>query len=112
MLKQAGPLQPGASGEQQQQEVAWLRAELEKTSVQHEEELCRREIQHSAELKNHRKELNDAETQQLMLQKEILMLKDKLEKTRREKYVPVWTHWIMLIILCVSIIPLMDLATG
>lgn len=73
--------------EQQQQEVAWLRAELEKKRVQHEEELCRRETQHSAELKSHRKELNDAEAQQLTLQKEILMLKDKLEKTRREKYV-------------------------
>ncbi|TSN30241.1 Serine/threonine-protein kinase MRCK alpha [Bagarius yarrelli] len=80
----AGPLHPGASAEQQQQDVAWLRAELERKSVQHEEELCRRETQHNTELKSHRKELNDAEAQQLTLKKEILMLKDKLEKTRRE----------------------------
>ncbi|XP_060722854.1 serine/threonine-protein kinase MRCK alpha isoform X1 [Tachysurus vachellii] len=80
----AGPLHPGAGAEQQQQEVAWLRAELEKKNVQHEEELCQRETQYTAELKSHRKELNDAEAQQLTLQKEILMLKDKLEKTRRE----------------------------
>lgn len=81
--------------EQQQQEVAWLRAELEKKSVQHEEELCHRETQHSAELKSYRKDLNDAEAQQLTLQKEILMLKDKLEKTRREKYVHEWIEWIV-----------------
>lgn len=84
-MKQAGALHPGASAEQQQQEVAWLRAELEKKRAQHEEELGRRETQHSAELKSHRKEMNDAEAQHLTLQKEILMLKDKLEKTRREK---------------------------
>ncbi|XP_046692580.1 serine/threonine-protein kinase MRCK alpha isoform X4 [Silurus meridionalis] len=78
----AGPLHPGASAEQQ--EVTWLRAELEKKRVQHEEELCRRETQQNAELKSHRKELNEAEAQQLNLQKEILVLKDKLEKTRRE----------------------------
>lgn len=51
-----------------------------------EEELARRGAQYSAELKALRKELRDAESQQLNLQKEILMLKDKLEKTRRERY--------------------------
>ncbi|XP_030626502.1 serine/threonine-protein kinase MRCK alpha isoform X2 [Chanos chanos] len=68
----------------QQQEVSRLRTELERKSVQHEEELSRRETLHSAEIKGLRKELRDAESQQLALQKEILMLKDKLEKTRRE----------------------------
>ncbi|XP_072537255.1 serine/threonine-protein kinase MRCK alpha isoform X2 [Salminus brasiliensis] len=82
-LKQAGPPH-AAVGSDQQQEVARLRAELEKKGVQHEEELCRRETLHSAELKSLRKELRDAEAQHLTLQKEILMLKDKLEKTRRE----------------------------
>uniref|UniRef100_A0A8B9KPT1 Serine/threonine-protein kinase MRCK alpha n=1 Tax=Astyanax mexicanus TaxID=7994 RepID=A0A8B9KPT1_ASTMX len=67
-----------------QQEVGRLRAELEKKGVQHEEELCRRETLHSTELKSLRKELREAEAQHLTLQKEILMLKDKLEKTRRE----------------------------
>ena len=48
--------------------------------------MARREAQHSTELKALRKELRDAEGQHLALQKEILMLKDKLDKTRRERY--------------------------
>lgn len=63
-----------------------VRAELDKKNVQYEEELCRRETLHSTELKGLKKELRDAEGQHLTLQKEILMLKDKLEKTRRERY--------------------------
>ncbi len=63
-----------------------IRAELEKKNAQYEEELCRRETVHSSELKGLKKELHDAEGQHLTLQKEILMLKDKLEKTRRERY--------------------------
>lgn len=83
--------------------MAWLRAELEKKSVQLEEELCRRETQYSTELKSHRKELNDAEAQQLTLQKEILMLKDKLEKSRREKYVHVCVDWVKIFFPCYSL---------
>ncbi|KAM9703884.1 serine/threonine-protein kinase MRCK alpha isoform 3-T3 [Menidia menidia] len=68
----------------QTQEVGRLRGEMEKKTLLYEEELTRREAQHSTELKALRKELRDAESQQLTLQKEILMLKDKLDKTRRE----------------------------
>ncbi|XP_016146097.1 serine/threonine-protein kinase MRCK alpha-like [Sinocyclocheilus grahami] len=82
-LKQAGPPHAAASLDQQQ-ELMRIRAELEKKNVQYEEELCRRETLHSSELKGLKKELHDAEGQHLTLQKEILMLKDKLEKTRRE----------------------------
>uniref|UniRef100_A0A8C1G7Q1 Serine/threonine-protein kinase MRCK alpha n=1 Tax=Cyprinus carpio TaxID=7962 RepID=A0A8C1G7Q1_CYPCA len=82
-LKQAGPPYAAASSDQQQ-ELMRIRAELEKKNVQYEEELCRRETLHSSELKGLKKELHDAEGQHLTLQKEILMLKDKLEKTRRE----------------------------
>uniref|UniRef100_A0A8C1H379 Serine/threonine-protein kinase MRCK alpha n=1 Tax=Cyprinus carpio carpio TaxID=630221 RepID=A0A8C1H379_CYPCA len=82
-LKQAGPPHAAASSDQQQ-ELMRIRAELEKKNVQYEEELCRRETLHSSELKGLKKELHDAEGQHLTLQKEILMLKDKLEKTRRE----------------------------
>ena len=63
-----------------------LRGDLEKKTLLYEEELARREAQHSSELKALRKELRDAESQHLALQKEILMLKDKLDKTRRERY--------------------------
>uniref|UniRef100_A0A8C2IMB8 non-specific serine/threonine protein kinase n=1 Tax=Cyprinus carpio TaxID=7962 RepID=A0A8C2IMB8_CYPCA len=83
-LKQAGPPHAAASSDQQQ-ELMRIRAELEKKNVQYEEELCRRETLHSSELKGLKKELHDAEGQHLTLQKEILMLKDKLEKTRRER---------------------------
>uniref|UniRef100_A0A8C2PN38 Serine/threonine-protein kinase MRCK alpha n=1 Tax=Cyprinus carpio TaxID=7962 RepID=A0A8C2PN38_CYPCA len=82
-LKQAGPPHAAASSDQQQ-ELMRIRAELDKKNVQYEEELCRRETLHSSELKGLKKELHDAEGQHLTLQKEILMLKDKLEKTRRE----------------------------
>ncbi|XP_039548177.1 serine/threonine-protein kinase MRCK alpha isoform X2 [Pimephales promelas] len=82
-LKQPGPSQ-GAPSSDQQQELMRVRAELEKKNVQYEEELCRRETLHSTELKGLKNLLHDAEGQHLTLQKEILMLKDKLEKTRRE----------------------------
>ncbi|CAN9507628.1 unnamed protein product [Ophioblennius macclurei] len=72
------------SSADQSQEVGRLRGEMEKKTLGFEEELSRREAQHSNELKALRKELRDAESQHLTLQKEILMLKDKLDKTRRE----------------------------
>uniref|UniRef100_A0A3P8Y097 Serine/threonine-protein kinase MRCK alpha n=1 Tax=Esox lucius TaxID=8010 RepID=A0A3P8Y097_ESOLU len=76
---------PSVVGSDQSQEVGKLRADLEKKTLFYEEELSRREVQHANELKGLRKELRDAEGQQLALQKEILILKDKLEKTRRER---------------------------
>uniref|UniRef100_A0A8C3B4I1 non-specific serine/threonine protein kinase n=1 Tax=Cyclopterus lumpus TaxID=8103 RepID=A0A8C3B4I1_CYCLU len=82
-LKQAGSSAAPASADQTQ-EVGRLRGDLEKKTLQYEEELARREAQHGTELKALRKELRDAEGQHLALQKEILMLKDKLDKTRRE----------------------------
>uniref|UniRef100_A0A3P9GZG8 non-specific serine/threonine protein kinase n=1 Tax=Oryzias latipes TaxID=8090 RepID=A0A3P9GZG8_ORYLA len=69
------------------QEVGHLRGEMEKKTLLYEEELARREAQHSTELKTLRKELRDAESQQLTLQKEILMLKDKLDKARRQSQI-------------------------
>uniref|UniRef100_UPI003AAEA414 serine/threonine-protein kinase MRCK alpha isoform X8 n=1 Tax=Centroberyx gerrardi TaxID=166262 RepID=UPI003AAEA414 len=82
-LKQSGPSAAPSSADQSQ-EVGRLRGDLEKKTLLYEEELGRREAQHATELKALRKELRDAEGQHLALQKEILMLKDKLEKTRRE----------------------------
>ncbi|XP_068432845.1 serine/threonine-protein kinase MRCK alpha isoform X5 [Clinocottus analis] len=82
-LKQAGSSAAPASADQTQ-EVGRLRGDLEKKTLLYEEELGRREAQHGTELKALRKEMRDAEGQHLNLQKEILMLKDKLDKTRRE----------------------------
>lgn len=85
-VKQSGPSGTAVSSDQQQ-ELNRIRADLEKKNVQYEEEMCRRETLHSGEMKTVKKELRDAESQHLALQKEILMLKDKLEKTRRERFV-------------------------
>ncbi|XP_075060456.1 serine/threonine-protein kinase MRCK alpha isoform X2 [Mixophyes fleayi] len=74
----------GFSSSAQQQEVNKLKTDLEKKSVFYEEEMSKREALHASEIKNLKKELRDAESQQLTLKKEIMILKDKLEKTRRE----------------------------
>ncbi|XP_067097209.1 serine/threonine-protein kinase MRCK alpha isoform X2 [Osmerus mordax] len=83
MKKPVGPAS-GAVGLEAGPEAGRMRAELEKKAVLLEEERGRREAQHAAELKALRKELREAESQQLTLQKEILVLRDKLDKTRRE----------------------------
>uniref|UniRef100_A0A8D2Q8K6 Serine/threonine-protein kinase MRCK alpha n=1 Tax=Varanus komodoensis TaxID=61221 RepID=A0A8D2Q8K6_VARKO len=75
---------PGVSSTEHQQEITKLKADLDKKIVFYEEEISKREVLHSNEIKNLKKELRDAESQQLALKKEILILKDKLEKTRRE----------------------------
>ncbi|XP_027767014.1 serine/threonine-protein kinase MRCK alpha isoform X4 [Empidonax traillii] len=75
---------PGVSSIEHQQEITKLKADLEKKSVFYEEELSKREMLHANEVKSLKKELRDAESQQLALKKEIMVLKDKLEKTRRE----------------------------
>uniref|UniRef100_A0A8K9USD6 Serine/threonine-protein kinase MRCK beta n=1 Tax=Oncorhynchus mykiss TaxID=8022 RepID=A0A8K9USD6_ONCMY len=75
-LKQQGKLQ---------QELSKVKSELDKKVLFYEEELVRREASHTSELKGLRKELHDSEGQQLSLHKELLMLKDKLEKAKRER---------------------------
>uniref|UniRef100_A0A5F8GKK3 Serine/threonine-protein kinase MRCK alpha n=1 Tax=Monodelphis domestica TaxID=13616 RepID=A0A5F8GKK3_MONDO len=75
---------PGISSIEHQQEITKLKADLEKKSIFYEEELSKRNVIHTNEIKNLKKELRDAEGQQLALKKEIMILKDKLEKTRRE----------------------------
>ncbi|XP_041427898.1 CDC42 binding protein kinase beta L homeolog isoform X3 [Xenopus laevis] len=82
-LKQ-GVRTPGATLEHQQ-ELSRVKSELEKKILSFEEELLRRETAHSLEIKNIRKEIHDSEGQQLALKKETLMLKDKLEKAKRER---------------------------
>ncbi|XP_059375882.1 serine/threonine-protein kinase MRCK alpha isoform X6 [Carassius carassius] len=75
---------PRVGSSEQHQELSKLRADLENKTAFYEEEVSRREQQHANELKNLKKELRESEGQQLTLKKEIMMLKDKLEKTRRE----------------------------
>uniref|UniRef100_A0A3P8YRH7 non-specific serine/threonine protein kinase n=1 Tax=Esox lucius TaxID=8010 RepID=A0A3P8YRH7_ESOLU len=68
-----------------QQELSKMKSELDKKVLFYEEELVRREASHTSELKGLRKELHDSEGQQLSLHKELLVLKDKLEKAKRER---------------------------
>ncbi|XP_051952293.1 serine/threonine-protein kinase MRCK beta isoform X3 [Xyrauchen texanus] len=68
-----------------QQELTKVKSELDKKVLFYEEELVRREASHTTELKNLRKELHDSEGQQQSLHKELLVLKDKLEKAKRER---------------------------
>lgn len=82
-LKQGGRA-AGATLEHQQ-ELSKIKSELEKKILFYEEELVRREASHVLEVKNVKKEVHDSESHQLALQKEIMILKDKLEKTKRER---------------------------
>lgn len=75
---------PGVYSIEHQQEISKLKTDLEKKSIFYEEELSKREGIHASEIKNLKKELHDSEGQQLALNKEIMILKDKLEKNRRE----------------------------
>lgn len=68
-----------------QQELTKVKSELDKKVLFYEEELVKRDACHSTELKNLRKELHDSESQQVSLQKELLVLKDKLEKANKER---------------------------
>uniref|UniRef100_A0A8C3TTL5 Serine/threonine-protein kinase MRCK beta n=1 Tax=Catharus ustulatus TaxID=91951 RepID=A0A8C3TTL5_CATUS len=83
-LKQGGRA-AGATLEHQQ-ELSKVKSELEKKILFYEEELVRREASHVLEVKNVKKEVHDSESHQLALQKEIMILKDKLEKTKRERH--------------------------
>jgi len=70
-----------------QQELSRVKSELDKKALFYEEELVRREASHTSELKGLRKELQDSEGQQMTLHKELMVLKDKLDKTKRARYV-------------------------
>ncbi|XP_056619958.1 serine/threonine-protein kinase MRCK beta isoform X2 [Triplophysa dalaica] len=72
-------------GSETQQELTKVKSELDKKVLSFEEELLRREASHTTELKNMKKELRDSESQQISLQKELMVLKDKLEKSKRER---------------------------
>ncbi|XP_034169646.2 serine/threonine-protein kinase MRCK beta isoform X2 [Pangasianodon hypophthalmus] len=68
-----------------QQELTKVKSELDKKVLFYEEELVKRDACHGTELKNLRKELHESESQQVSLQKELLVLKDKLEKANKER---------------------------
>ncbi|ETE64119.1 Serine/threonine-protein kinase MRCK beta, partial [Ophiophagus hannah] len=76
----------GMAMQEHQQELAKENSELQNKISFYEEELVRREASHVLEVKNVKKEAHDLESHQLALQKEIMVLKDKLDKAKREKH--------------------------
>uniref|UniRef100_A0A4W6EM92 non-specific serine/threonine protein kinase n=1 Tax=Lates calcarifer TaxID=8187 RepID=A0A4W6EM92_LATCA len=74
-----------AGGTESQQELSRLKAELDKKVLFYEEELLRRDSAHSSEIKNLRKDLQESEGAQLAANKELLQLRDKLDKTKRDR---------------------------
>ncbi|XP_041831349.1 serine/threonine-protein kinase MRCK beta isoform X2 [Melanotaenia boesemani] len=74
-----------AGGAESQQELSRLKAELDKKVLFYEEELLRRDMTHSNELKTLRKDLQESEGAQLTSNKELLQLRDKLEKAKRDR---------------------------
>ncbi|XP_070798199.1 serine/threonine-protein kinase MRCK beta isoform X3 [Pituophis catenifer annectens] len=76
----------GMAMQEHQQELAKVNSELQNKLSFYEEELVRREASHVLEVKNVKKEAHDLESHQLALQKEIMVLKDKLDKSKREKH--------------------------
>uniref|UniRef100_A0A8P4K771 non-specific serine/threonine protein kinase n=1 Tax=Dicentrarchus labrax TaxID=13489 RepID=A0A8P4K771_DICLA len=74
-----------AGGAESQQELSRLKAELDKKVLFYEEELLRRDSTHSSEIKNLRKDLHESEGAQLTANKELLQLRDKLDKAKRDR---------------------------
>ncbi|XP_063146434.1 serine/threonine-protein kinase MRCK beta isoform X3 [Candoia aspera] len=84
-VKQGGRA-AGMAMQEHQQELAKVNSELQNKISFYEEELVRREASHVLEVKNVKKEAHGLESHQLALQKEIMILKDKLDKAKREKH--------------------------
>ncbi|XP_070781576.1 serine/threonine-protein kinase MRCK beta isoform X2 [Enoplosus armatus] len=74
-----------AGGAESQQELSHLKAELDKKVLFYEEELLRRDSAHSSEIKNLRKDLHESEGAQLVANKELLQLRDKLDKAKMDR---------------------------
>ncbi|XP_060947210.1 serine/threonine-protein kinase MRCK beta isoform X2 [Limanda limanda] len=72
-------------GAESQQELSRLKAELDKKVLFYEEELLRRDSAHSSEIKNLRKDLQESEGGQLAANKELLQVRDKLDKGKRDR---------------------------
>ncbi|XP_008297135.1 serine/threonine-protein kinase MRCK beta isoform X1 [Stegastes partitus] len=74
-----------AGGAESQQELSRVKAELDKKVLFYEEELLRRDSAHSSEMKNLRKDLQESEGAQLAANKELLQLRDKLDKAKKDR---------------------------
>uniref|UniRef100_H3CGT2 non-specific serine/threonine protein kinase n=1 Tax=Tetraodon nigroviridis TaxID=99883 RepID=H3CGT2_TETNG len=84
LKSQQGRGAPAGTAESQQ-EVSRVKAELDKKILFYEEELLRRDSALSSEIKNLRKDLHESEGAQLSANKELLQLRDKLDKAKRDR---------------------------
>uniref|UniRef100_A0A087YFY0 non-specific serine/threonine protein kinase n=1 Tax=Poecilia formosa TaxID=48698 RepID=A0A087YFY0_POEFO len=75
----------GGGGAESQQELSRLKAELDKKVLFYEEELLRKDSAHSGEIKTLRKGLQESEGALLAANKELLQLRDKLDKANRDR---------------------------
>ncbi|PWA28295.1 hypothetical protein CCH79_00019022 [Gambusia affinis] len=78
----------GGGGTESQQELSRLKAELDKKVLFYEEELLQKDSAHSGEIKTLRKGLQESEGALLAANKELLQLRDKLDKANRDRWVP------------------------
>lgn len=90
------PVNTPSSGQEDQirqleETASRLRQENERSEVVHREELSRKESSYMSEIKQLKDKVRESESQQVALNREIMISKDKVEKARREKYV-VLTH--------------------
>ncbi|XP_037305108.2 serine/threonine-protein kinase MRCK beta isoform X2 [Pungitius pungitius] len=74
-----------AGGTQVQQELSRMKADLDTKTLFYEEELLRRDSSHSSEIKNFRKELQESEGALLTANKELLQIREKLDKAKRDR---------------------------
>ncbi|XP_077949999.1 serine/threonine-protein kinase MRCK beta isoform X5 [Gasterosteus aculeatus] len=74
-----------AGGADFQQELSRMKADLDTKSLFYEEELLRRDSSHSSEIKKLRKDLQESEGAQLTANKELLQLREKLDKAKRDR---------------------------
>ncbi|XP_043962989.1 serine/threonine-protein kinase MRCK beta isoform X5 [Gambusia affinis] len=75
----------GGGGTESQQELSRLKAELDKKVLFYEEELLQKDSAHSGEIKTLRKGLQESEGALLAANKELLQLRDKLDKANRDR---------------------------
>ncbi|XP_070576625.1 serine/threonine-protein kinase MRCK alpha-like isoform X2 [Ptychodera flava] len=83
MKKRALGRTPSSSGLDKQQEIAKLKATMEKKDVMYEESLVKEKTRHSKEINGLREQLQDSESQIHSLRKDLHATKEKLESARK-----------------------------
>lgn len=72
-------------GAESPQELTRMKAELDKKVLFYEEELLRRDSAHASEIKNLRKDLHESEGALLTTNRELLQLRERLDKDKRDR---------------------------